>query len=128
MEEKMIVLDSNLLIATLQGHTPTLALINRIIQTDDLAISIISYTEILTGTKPNELAKLTATLEDLSLLPFDDAETAKLAAKYRKQGNLKLPDAIILATCAYGSHLFYTYDRDFTKMKFKWIKVLEYST
>lgn len=122
----MRVFDTNILISVLNEHKGAQDLLVESLLTSQIGASIISVTEILSGVTKREHAKVLNAFSDVSILPFDTAETASLAGSYRHEYKLRTPDAIILATCEYGNHQFYTYDRDFKKLKRRWIHILNY--
>lgn len=122
----MIVLDSNILIAAYGKHIPTVHLLQDLLKRSSAGISIVTATELYAGALPKERSKIKNTLSDFSIIPFDDIEIAALAADYKSSLGLKIPDAIIAATCEFHGSQFYTYDRDFKKLKKSWMHVLNF--
>ena len=97
-----------------------------LIKKDRLAISIITLTEILTGISQSEQEQVEKSFADVEIIGFADPKIAQLAANYRTKSGLRTPDAIIAASCEFGAHQFYTYDKDFLRLKKRWIHVVNY--
>jgi predicted nucleic acid-binding protein len=89
------IYDSVILVDALNGNSETLV---RLEQDDCRAISTVTRTEVLTGTK-NDLEHINtlALLDGFQAIPVT-TEIADLAAALRKQFRLKTADAIIYAT------------------------------
>ena len=86
--------DTNILIDYLNGVT---AARRELDLYESHAISIITWMEVMVGGEP-ELADLTrGFLNRFTSMPIDD-RIAERAVRLRRERNLKLPDAIILAT------------------------------
>lgn len=124
----MIFLDSNILISAYSTHTPSIRFMEKTLNQTSVGISIITATEIYAGIKRSERAAVRAALADFTIVPFDQNEIAELAADYKSQFGLKIPDAIILATCEFHGSQFYTYDQDFKKTKKSWVHVLKFES
>lgn len=89
-----LLLDTNILIDVLRGEAVALAWLE---QQEQPHISVISWIEVLVGCRSGESSRLEAWLDSFARLPLDDA-TAREAVQLRQRHNLKVPDAIILAT------------------------------
>ena len=97
--------DTNILIDHLNGITKATREIQR---SDDRAISIITWVEVMTGAaSPDEEAILRAFLANFLCLEITGA-VAERAAVIRRQKRLKMPDAIILATAEVGKRVLVT--------------------
>ena len=91
--------DTNILIDHLNGITKATREIQR---SDDRAISIITWVEVMTGAaSPDEEAILRAFLANFLCLEITGA-MAERAAVIRRAKRLKMPDAIIMATAEVG--------------------------
>jgi len=79
----------------------------------DRAISLITWMEVMAGTKPDEEQVTALFLGTFVNLPVTDA-VARQAVRIRKLKKLKLPDAIILATAQVEKRILVTRNtRDF---------------
>ena len=79
----------------------------------DRAISLITWMEVMAGTKPDEEQVTALFLGTFVNLPVTDA-VARQAVRVRKLKKLKLPDAIILATAQVEKRILVTRNtRDF---------------
>lgn len=122
----MIVLDTNLVIALLKGHKASSRLYQQLYLKDQIGISILSFCEILSGIEEKHHDSFKTALSEFLLFPFDHVDIATQAAVWRKNLKISLADAIIAATCLYHGAKFYTFDRDFKKLKQDWISVMDY--
>ena len=112
MSKRLILPDTNVLILASQGKFDLLLLFERY---DDVLISIVTKVEALgfRFTDPEEEKILVEYLQDLTVLPFGEAE-AQHAINYRRAGKIKFPDAAILATArAAGADLLTENTKDF---------------
>ncbi|GHS85141.1 motility twitching protein PilT [Campylobacterota bacterium] len=79
-------------------------------------ISVIVRMELLAkpGLQPDELAKIGAFLDSVTVVPLtEDIEEEAIAI--RRDAKLKLPDAIVAATAIKLGAILLTNDREFTK-------------
>jgi len=105
------LLDSNVLIDVLRGEEPALRWLES--QCGHLAISVITWMEILVGCQPLETRKVEQWLERFERLELSQS-IAHEAVRCRRERGLKLPDAIILATARiHGCSLVTRNTRDF---------------
>jgi len=80
------------------------------------AISVITYIELLVGLKNLEEIDLIKKFLHVFFIIDVDLDIAKLTVTIRKKYNLKIPDAIILATAQQNQCLFVTRDtKDFSQ-------------
>jgi hypothetical protein len=78
------------------------------------AISIITWMEVMAGTRPEEESRVRAFLAGLLVVPLNSA-VAERAVVRRRERKLKLPDAIIFATADVEGRLLVTRNiRDFS--------------
>ena len=92
--------DSNVLIDFLMQRLPSesIELLIKSIETDRLAVSVISKIEVLGyDGEEHALNQLRALLAQMTILPLDEAITDRTIA-VRKSYKIKLPDAVIAAT------------------------------
>lgn len=100
------LLDTNVLIDFLRGIPAAQAELARY---DDMAISVITWMEVLAGA-PQALAQATRDfLHDFQLIELD-SEIAERAVAIRREHRLKLPDAIIWASAQVHARLLVTRD------------------
>ena len=90
-----VVFDTNILVDYLNGIP---AARNELEQYEEVAISMVTWMEVLAGTE--DAAEETITRDFLSQFKIQplDKTVAERAIKIRRQHKLKLPDAIIWAT------------------------------
>lgn len=88
------VVDSNILIDYLLGHTPAIAELKRLGQA---SISVVSWIEVMSGGPPEDEDVTRQFLGRFELLPLT-AEIAAEAAGLHRIRRLRLPDAIIWAS------------------------------
>ncbi|GHV07730.1 motility twitching protein PilT [Campylobacterota bacterium] len=79
-------------------------------------ISVIVRMELLAkpGLQPDELAKIGAFLDSVTVVPLTE-EIEEEAIAIRRDAKLKLPDAIVAATAVKLGAILLTNDREFTK-------------
>lgn len=107
------VFDSNIVIDITYGYEKA---IQELKKYEKVAISIVTWIEVMAGAKNEDQEKRLAT----SLLSFElaylDINVSYLASCLRRQHRLKLPDAIIWATAQSRNTLLVTRNsRDFPK-------------
>jgi predicted nucleic acid-binding protein len=90
----MLLLDTNILIDVLRGEAVALAWLE---QQGQAQISVITWIELLVGCRAGETEAVEAWLETFPRLPIGD-DVARETVRLRQQHDLKVPDAIILAT------------------------------
>jgi predicted nucleic acid-binding protein len=106
-----LLLDSNVLIDVLLGEEAALRWLES--QSGELAISVITWMEILVGCQPQESPTVEQWLERFARLELSQSIAYK-AVRCRRERGLKLPDAIILATARIHGCLLVTRNtRDF---------------
>ena len=104
------VFDTNILIDLLNGLEIARAEVKR---HDDVAISHVTWMEMLVGATPERELAIRSMLSDFRLIPMSDS-IAEQAVIERRQRRLKLPDAIILATAIVEDGILVTRNiRDF---------------
>lgn len=104
------VVDSNILIDYLLGQAPAVEELKR---RGSVAISIVTWIEVMSGGPPEDEALTRRFLERFELLPLT-AEIAAETARLRRTRRLKLPDAIIWATArVHGVSLLTRNSKDF---------------
>ena len=89
----------------------------------DLAVSVITRAELLTGFEDGEDAMVASLLDRFPSLPIDQA-IADLAARLRRRFNWKLPDAFQAALARYHGLILVTRNtRDFSPDRFDFVEV-----
>jgi tRNA(fMet)-specific endonuclease VapC len=101
MPGKRYLLDTNAVVALLQGHAGLLALVN---EADWIGVSVISELEFLgfEGLSEPDHALFLELLSRVTVVDLchSNTELIKRVTALRKSRNVKLPDAIIMATAA----------------------------
>ncbi len=100
------LLDTNILIDYLNGIP---AAREEMALYDDLAISIITWMEVMAGAPPLAARATREFLDRFALLDIDE-KVAERAVPLRQQFRLKLPDAVIWATALVHAMLLVTRD------------------
>ena len=110
--EVRAVFDTNILIDLLHGIETARAEVKR---HEDVAISPLTWMEVLVGTTPAREKGIRHMLSDFRLIPLTD-EIAEQAVLERRRRRIKLPEAIILATAIVEDGVLITRNtRDFPK-------------
>ena len=105
------VFDSNILIDYLKAIPQGLVEVDRYSQ---VCISLITWMEIMAGSKPADVQVTRRALMTFKCLPISQ-DVAERAFVLRRDRKLKLPDAIILATAQVAGLLLVTRNtRDFS--------------
>jgi predicted nucleic acid-binding protein len=122
-----VVVDSSLLVAFLDGsdsmHAAADRTIRKIIPTEPLVASIISYAELLTGARlgHHDERRITGLFDDLvlALVPVDRALADSAAALRSANPALRMPDSLIAATAETQPEvsLLLTGDRRLARLK-----------
>jgi predicted nucleic acid-binding protein len=103
MEIKLILPDTNVIIPALGGREPFASFIRNLIETKQLAMSVIVVSEFLVKALEDEEHIFNALLKKVEVFEVN-LPVAQLAAVYRrksleKRRNIALPDCFIAATC-----------------------------
>lgn len=109
------LVDTDVLIWFLRGQEETVDLLSRVMEECELAVSVISRTEVLIGMKDKESKATLGLLNSLTSYPVTNA-VADLAAEVvrkwsRKGKTVAIPDALIAATVLTGDLALLTYNR-----------------
>lgn len=118
MSGPRFLLDTNVLIGFLGGAQWAADFFARTKSLEPVyLISAVTRMELLgfPGMTENERSRVIALLSELTRVPID-AEIEDEAISVRKEGNLKLPDAIIAATALTREAVLVTADEDFAKV------------
>ncbi|OGI95067.1 hypothetical protein A2917_01665 [Candidatus Nomurabacteria bacterium RIFCSPLOWO2_01_FULL_42_17] len=121
----MYVLDSNILIGHLNGNNSIKDWIKERITTDSLCISTISKIELLSfpGLGENNLyetEKFMNLFREINIF----GDIVSLSADLKRNSNLSLPDAIILATAISRRMTLVTNDKMLTKKAKNLVEIL----
>jgi len=104
------VFDSNIIIDILADRPAASEELRRYA---DVAISIVTWIEVMAGTSPEREASIRAMLNGYRIIGLD-GDVAERAAVIRRERRIKLPDAIIQATAeVHGLTLVTRNERDF---------------
>ena len=89
----------------------------------EAAISVVTYAEVLVGTKPSEEDAIHLLLQSFKCLPIKQ-ETARLAAELRQKYKWKLPDAFQAALAMENRlHLITRNTKDFPPKTHAFVKL-----
>ncbi len=106
--------DTNILIDFLAGHPDARAEVGRF---QDLAISIVTWMEVLVGTSEQRSSETKLAMKELQVVPLSP-EVVELTILLRRERRLKLPDAMILASAITGNWVLVTRNtRDFQEQE-----------
>lgn len=113
MSGSKILVDTNVIIYHLNGNKD----IELLLQDNIIYISSITYTELLSNAATTETGNqiLQEYLKNMLIVHTNDF-ICELAAELRKKSRLKLPDALIAATCFFLNVPLITFDNDFEKV------------
>lgn len=113
-----MVIDTNILIAYLDGQKQVVRAIQTWKSRSPLFISSISRVEVLALAKltPANVDEIKTFLENFISVPLDDF-LAETAALFRRNYNLALADAVIIATAANKQLPLVSRDKQFKKIK-----------
>ena len=108
------VVDTNILIQVLQDDDATTEFLDQ----KTIFISFITEMELLGkhGLGNDEIKIIQSLINNCILIDFN-SEIKTQAIKFRRNQRLKLPDAIIAATCLYLKLPLLTFDTDFQRIK-----------
>lgn len=107
----MKLIDTDILIDLFHSNEAALTLINTLLVTEtDLAISVVTLTELLGGMRPGEEAQTEQLLNLFQILPASEAvgrQASVYLQKFRRSHRIDFGDALIAATAfLYGAELF----------------------
>ena len=112
MSGERILLDTNAVIALLQGHDQ---LANRLAAADWIGISVMTWMEFMSfpelSAEDAQLFVEACSRLEVVGLTIDDRRLLELVVKVRSENQLKMPDAIIVGTAIYRDAILLTQDR-----------------
>lgn len=119
---KTILVDTNLLLYILLGNKDIATSLNEY----NIGYSFVSEIELL-GKKGISAKDVNAINNFLSFIKLYDYSSSikNIAIEIKQKYKLKTPDALILATAKYYNLPFFTADKDFNKIDFHSIIILE---
>lgn len=113
MNGKKILIDTNVIIYHLSGSEG----LELLLSDKELYISAITYSELLCKQLPvKEQEILNDYLSSVQIIHTNNF-ICEVAAELKKQYRLKLPDALIAATCFFLNLPLFTFDNDFNKIE-----------
>ena len=109
-----VLIDTNIAIALLNGDEKLADLFDG----KDVHISFITELELLCkpGLKISEKKDIQSFIDDCTILEINSS-IKEITISIRQSNKIKLPDAIIAATCIYWNLPFFTRDDDFKSIK-----------
>lgn len=109
-----VMIDTNVAIALLDGEEKMAEMLDG----KDLRISFITELELLCkpGLKISERNDIQTFIDDCTILEINSS-IKEITISIRQSHKIKLPDAIIAATCIYWNMPFFTRDDDFKSIK-----------
>jgi len=119
------LLDTNVVLGCLGGHDAICSAINDAESSGaSFAISVITRMELLSfpDLTPAETAAIEDFLSSVDVLPLTD-DVERRAVRVRRETQVKLPDAIILATALEADRVLLTCDKDLTRLSLPGLSV-----
>jgi predicted nucleic acid-binding protein len=115
-KNEMILCDTNIFINLFRGHAKTKKALEKI-GNENIALSIITYAEIIYGTKRTDLPVIKSFFDKFTIIDID-TEISKvfkgLVLNYSYSQHIKIPDALIAATTiSLGIPLYTENKKDF---------------
>ena len=109
-----VMIDTNIAIALLNGDEKLAGMFDG----KDVRISFITELELLCkpGLKISEKKDIQSFIDDCTILNINSS-IKEITISIRQSNKIKLPDAIIAATCIYWNLPFFTRDDDFKSIK-----------
>lgn len=109
-----VMIDTNIAIALLNGDEKLAGMFDG----KDVRISFITELELLCkpGLKISEKKDIKSFIDDCTILEINSS-IKEITISIRQSNKIKLPDAIIAATCIYWNLPFFTRDDDFKSIK-----------
>jgi predicted nucleic acid-binding protein len=122
MNGSSLVLDTNVVLQLLNGNPDLVELIHqkRIYLSFINQLELLSYSRLTKG----ELNQVEKFIGDCHVIDINE-EIKNGVIALRKKYRLKLPDSIILATASFFELPFLTFDKDFEKIDYKNLIILE---
>jgi len=115
------LLDTNAVIQLLKGNSDVASILGK---ADAIALSIVSELEFLSfaglSERDTELYRLFRARVRVLEVPANDMLFSQMVVAARRQGGMKLPDAIIAATARANGLAILTADDHFRKLKLPW--------
>lgn len=114
--KQLILCDSNIIISLFRGRKNVKATLEKI-GSQNIAFSIISYAEIIYGTRKSDLKKIKLFFDGHILIDIDTGISKVfkgIVLNYSFNHHIKIPDALIAATAIYlGIPLYSENKKDF---------------
>lgn len=108
--------DSDVVIWYLKGREKETKLLHEFSPKGDLAISVVTITEVRVGLKKQPEKIIKQLQEIFKPLPLD-AKTAELAGAYKQKYNFDIADMFIAATAVLSDSILVTYNQKHFPMK-----------
>jgi tRNA(fMet)-specific endonuclease VapC len=115
-KNQVVLCDTNIFINLFNGQVKTKAALDKI-GDENIALSIITYAEIIYGTKKTDLNAIKAFFDRLTLIDLDEKVSQifkGIVLGYSYNHHIKIPDALIASTAIYlGVPLYTENKKDF---------------
>lgn len=115
-KNEVVLCDTNIFINLFRGH-PKARVVFAKIGAPNIALSIVTYAEVIYGTKKTDVSRVKQFLERYSVIDIDVMVSQAfkgLALNYSNHHHIKIPDALIASTAiAYGYPLYTENKKDF---------------
>ncbi len=108
--KQLILCDTNIFINLFKGHASVKAVLQKI-GTESISLSIITYAEIIYGTKKSDLNKIKTFFEQHTIIEIDIGISKVfkgLVLNYSYNHHIRIPDALIAATALHLGYSLYT--------------------
>jgi predicted nucleic acid-binding protein len=108
--------DTNIFIRAFRGNTDVRGMLDKI-GNEQIAASVITYSEIIYGTKKADLQRIKTYFDSVQLIHISEQVSKTfigISLNYSYSHHIKIPDALIAATSiANGLHLYTENKKDF---------------
>lgn len=130
MDSVLIILDTNIIIEIYKSNDHIIKIIDRI-NKDDLAISIITFAELIYGARnkaeQQKIIKSLNSIQILDITPIISKTFRRLMENFSLSHSLSIPDALIAATSINNNAELFTLNiKDFKYIEN--IKLFEYNS
>src|SRR5438552_10523343 len=109
-KNEMILCDSNIFINLFNGNSKVKTALDKI-GTENIALSIITYAEIIYGTRKSKLSLIKSFFDKHTVIDIDTGiskEFKGIVLNYSYNHHIKIPDAFIAATAVHSGMTLYT--------------------
>ena len=113
--KQLILCDSNVIIRLFQGHASIKKILDEIGE-EQRAASVVTYSEIIYGTRKDDIPKVKTFFRSIRLIHISEAISRTfigISLNYSYRHHIKIPDALIAATAITLGPLYTENKKDF---------------